>query len=113
MHNGLGLHTWTLDTTPLSEVLRIAKATGWHAIELRRVDFTRTKEAGQSSAQVLDLVKASGLPVACVGVELGWMFAEGTERNRLLHVFDKSCQYAARLQCRTVMSPVDPGRGDV
>jgi len=113
MHKGLGLHTWTLDTTPLSEVLRIAKATGWDAVELRRVDFTRASQAGQSAAQVLDLVKASGLPVACVGVELGWMFAEGAERIRLLQVFAESCQYAAELQCRTIMSPVDPGRGDV
>jgi sugar phosphate isomerase/epimerase len=112
MHKGLGLHTWTLDTTPLSQVLRIAKSTGWDAIELRRVDFTRAKEGGQSAAQVLDLVKASRLPVACVGVELGWMFAEGAERKRLLQVFDESCQAAAQLQCQTVMSPVDPGRGD-
>jgi sugar phosphate isomerase/epimerase len=111
MHKGLGLHTWTLDTTPLSHVLRIAKSTGWDAIELRRVDFTRAKEAGQSVAQVLNLVKASGLPVACVGVEMGWMFADGAERKRLLRVVDESCQAAAQLQCKTVMSPVDPGRG--
>src|SRR5574341_2515203 len=36
-HGGmLALHTWTLDTTPLTEVLRIARATGWDAVELRR-----------------------------------------------------------------------------
>ncbi len=113
MQKRFGLHTWTLDTTPLAEVLRIARDTGWDAIELRRVDFTRAKEAGQSAAQVLDLVKASGLPVACVGVELGWMFAEGAERKRLLQVFDESCQAAAQLQCKTIMSPVDLGRGEV
>ena len=28
----LALHTWTLDTTPLSEVLRIARAVGWNAV---------------------------------------------------------------------------------
>ncbi len=110
---GLALHTWTLDSTPLADLFRIARATGWDAIELRRVDFTRAFEAGQSAAQILDLVKASGLPVACVGVELGWMFAEGAERKRLLQAFAESCQYAAKLQCGTVMSPVDPGRGDV
>jgi 2-keto-myo-inositol isomerase len=113
MRNGLALHTWTLDATPLDAVLRIAGATGWDAVELRRVDFMRAFEAGQSAAQVLDLVKASGLPVACVGVELGWMFAEGAERKRLLQAFAESCQWAAALQCGTVMSPVDPGRGDV
>ncbi|MBI2456071.1 MAG: sugar phosphate isomerase/epimerase [candidate division NC10 bacterium] len=110
--NGLALHTWTLDTTPLADVLRIARRTGWNAIELRRVDFLRAFEAGQSAAEVLDLVRASGLPVACVGVESGWMFAEGTERRRLLQAFAESCGWAAALQCATVMSPVDRGRGD-
>jgi len=108
----LALHTWTLDTTPLSEVLRVAKATGWDAIELRRLDFKRAQEAGQSPAQVLDLVKGSGLAVACVGVEVGWMFAEGAERGRLLEAFAESCGWAKALGCATVMSPVDRGRGD-
>lgn len=112
MQKGFGLHTWTLDTTPLAEVLRIARAAGWDAIELRRVDFARASERGQSAAKVLDLVKTSGLPVACVGVELGWMFAERTERQRLLQAFAESSQWAAELRCATVMSPVDPGRGD-
>ncbi len=113
MQNGFGLHTWTLDTTPLADVLRIARGTGWDAIELRRADFTRASERGQPAEQVLDLVRGSGLPVACVGVELGWMFAEGSERKRLLQAFDESCRWAAALKCATVMSPVDPGRGDV
>ena len=113
MWKGLALHTWTLDTTPLAEVLRIARATGWDAIELRRLDFKRAAETGQSAAQVLDLVKRSGLPVACVGVELGWMWAEGAERRHLLEAFDESCRWARALGCQTVMSPVDRGRGDV
>ena len=110
---GLALHSWTLDTTPLTEVLRIARHTGWDAIELRRADFARAAEKGQSAAEVLDLVRANGLPVACVGVELGWMFAEGAERQRLLRACAESCGWAAALKCATVMSPVDPGRGDV
>lgn len=112
MSKGLALHTWTLDTTPLTEVLRVAHRTGWNAIELRRIDFARAAEAGQSAAEVLDLVRRSGLSVACVGVELGWMFAEGAERHRLLQTFAESCRWAAELTCRTVMSPVDRGRGD-
>lgn len=111
--NGLALHTWTLDSTPLADVLRIARRTGWDGIELRRVDFTRASKRGQSAAEVLDQVKASGLSVACVGVELGWMFAEGAERRRLLQAFAESCRWAAELQCTTVMSPVDRGRGDL
>jgi sugar phosphate isomerase/epimerase len=111
MWKGLALHTWTLDTTPLADVLRIVRATGWDAIELRRLDFKRAAEQGQPADAVLDLVKRSGLPVACVGVELGWMFAEGAERRRLLEAFDESCRWAKALGCATVMSPVDRGRG--
>src|SRR2546425_1472034 len=99
----LALHTWTLDTTPLAEVLRVARRVGWDGIELRRVDFARAAEQGQSAADVLALVRTSGLPVACVGVELGWMYAEGAERRRLLQVFDEQCQRAAALGCVTVM----------
>lgn len=110
--NKLALHTWTLDKTSLAGVLRVARHTGWDAIELRRVDFTRAFEAGQSAGEVLALVQGSGLPVAAVGVESGWMFAEGTERQRLLQVFAEACRWAAALQCGTVMSPVDRGRGD-
>ncbi len=110
---GLALHTWTLDTTPLDTVLRIARETGWDAIELRRLDFARAREAGRSPEDVLASVKASGLPVACVGVQLGWLFAEGEERARLLDAFAESCRWAAALGCATIMSPVDPGQGSL
>ena len=109
----LALHTWTLDASPLTDVLRIAKATGWEGIELRRLDFRRAEEAGQSADGVLDLVRASGLPVACVGVEFGWMWTDGAERARLLRVFDEQCRRARALGATTVMSPVDKDRGDV
>jgi 2-keto-myo-inositol isomerase len=113
MPKGLALHTWTLDTTPLADVLRIARRTGWEAIELRRLDFARAVEAGQSAAAVLDLVRVSGLAVACVGVEAGWIFAQGAERRRLLQAFAESCRWAAALESKTIMSPVDRGRGDL
>src|SRR5437016_4302956 len=51
----LALHTWTLDTTPLAEVLRVARRVGWDGIELRRVDFARAAEQGQSAADLLAL----------------------------------------------------------
>jgi 4-hydroxyphenylpyruvate dioxygenase len=108
----LALHTWTLDATPLADVLRVAKATGWDGVELRRLDFRRMEESGKPADAVLDLVRASGLPVACVGVEFGWMWADGAERARLLAVFDEQCRRAAALGCTTVMSPVDKDRGD-
>jgi 4-hydroxyphenylpyruvate dioxygenase len=106
----LALHTWTLDTTPLAEALAVVKKTGWDAVELRRLDFER---AGQSAEQVMDLVRASGLPVACVGVELGWVWATGAERARLLRVFAEQAARARALGATTIMSPVDRGRGDV
>ena len=108
----LALHTWTLDTTALSDVLRIARETGWNAIELRRIDFARAAAAGRPAEAVLDEVKAGGLPVACVGAEFGWMSADGAERRRLLDVFTESCRWARALGCATVMSPVDKGVGD-
>jgi sugar phosphate isomerase/epimerase len=109
----VALHTWSLDTTPLADVLRVARETGWDGVELRRVDFARAVQAGGTAEGVLDLVRASGLPVACVGVELGWMFAEGGEKKRLLGAFTESCAWAQALGSRLVMSPVDRGRGPV
>jgi 2-keto-myo-inositol isomerase len=109
----LALHTWTLDTTPLPDVLAAAQATGWDAIELRRLDWTRANDAGRAPTWVEDTVRASGLPVACVGVEFGWMWADGAERTRLLAVFDQQCARAKALGCGSVMSPVDKGTGDL
>jgi 2-keto-myo-inositol isomerase len=110
---GLALHTWTLDSTPLTETLRVARATGWDAIELRRMDFERALERGETADDVIALVRRSGLEVACVGVTFGWMWAEGTERHRLLRIFAEQCARAAVLGCATVMSPVDKGPGSV
>jgi 4-hydroxyphenylpyruvate dioxygenase len=112
MLNPLALHTWTLDTTPLGRVLEIVRETGWQAVELRRLDFARAAERGQTAEAVLDLVRSSGVPTACVGVALGWIWADDAERAKLLAAFEESCRWAAALGCRTVMSPVDRGGGD-
>jgi hypothetical protein len=77
MSNPLALHTSTLDTTQLAEVQRVARDTGWDAVELRRVDFDRAEAAGQSEQEVLELVRHSQLSVSAVGVAAGWMFAVG------------------------------------
>jgi 2-keto-myo-inositol isomerase len=108
----LALHTWSLDTTPLPEALAAAGAAGWDGVELRRLDYARAAEAGRDAAWVAETVRASGLAVACVGVEAGWMWADGAERARLLGVFDEQCARAAALGCDAVMSPVDKTRGD-
>jgi 2-keto-myo-inositol isomerase len=109
----LALHTWSLDTTPLPEALGAARTAGWDGVELRRLDYLRAADAGRDAAWVAETVRAAGLPVACVGVEPGWMWADGTERTRLLGVFDEQCARAAALGCDIVMSPVDKTRGDV
>ena len=109
MWKGLALHTWTLDTTPWTRCCASrAPLAGtpsncgvWTSSGLR---------SGANRPAVLDLVDRAALPVACVGVELGWMFAEGAERRRLLEAFDESCRWATALGCATVMSPVDRGR---
>jgi len=113
LRDRLALHTWTLDTTPLARVLQVARATGWNAVELRRVDFERAREAGQPPEAVLDLVRASGLAVACVGGERGFMFVAGAERRRVMAAWAESCRWARALGAGLVMSPTDPGHGDV
>ena len=105
------LHTGSIDTTPLADALRVAREAGWDAIELRHVDFVRAREAGQSTEAVIELVRASGLPVAAVGVERGWIFAEGEERARLLRSFADVAEWARALGSETIMSPVDAQAG--
>jgi 2-keto-myo-inositol isomerase len=112
-HNPLALHTWTLDTTPLATLLEIARDTGWDAVELRRLDFDRADATGQSEAEVLDLVRRSGLAVSAVGVTFGWMFAGGAARDNLLATFERSCKAAVALGSSIVMSPVDREPGDI
>lgn len=111
MNYRFALHTGSLDTTPLADTLRVARETGWDAIELRHADFARAAEAGQSPEQVIELVRAGGLPVAAVGVERGWIFATGEERTRLLRSFADVCGWARAFRCETVMSPVDAAAG--
>ena len=100
----LALHMWTIDTTPLATALDAAKQAGFDAVELRRTDFKRCYEAGMSNAQVLDLIRAAGIPVGVLGVEYGWLFATGEESVRLFKVFRESCENAVALNCSMLMS---------
>src|SRR3970040_2335636 len=59
-------------------------------------------------ARVLELVRASGLKVACIGTEYGLIFARGEEKKRLLKVLDETCANAAALGCDLVM--IAPGQ---
>jgi sugar phosphate isomerase/epimerase len=106
---GLALHTWTVDTTPLDEALAAAKAGGFDAVELRRVDFDRCAARGLDNEAVLDVVRGAGLPVSAMGVEYGWIFSAGAERERLLGVFRQCCENAVALGCDMMMSAIGPG----
>jgi sugar phosphate isomerase/epimerase len=100
----LALHMWTIDTTPLKTALDAAKQGGFDAVELRRTDFKRCFDAGMNNAQVLDMIRAAGIPVGVLGVEYGWLFATGEESERLFKVFRESCENAVALNCNTLMS---------
>ena len=100
----LALHMWTIDTTPLPQALDAAKRAGYDAVELRRTDFKRCFDAGMTNAQVLDLIKKSGIKCGVLGVEYGWLFAIGEESERLFKVFRESCENAVALGCDTLMS---------
>lgn len=109
----LALHTGTIDTAPLDRALTVAHEAGWDAVELRHVDFARAVENGRPIDDALQLVKASGLPVTAVGVERGWIYADGDERRRLLASIAEVGRWAAELNAPIVMSPVDAEPGDL
>ncbi len=100
----LALHMWTIDTTPLATALDAAKQAGYDAVELRRTDFKRCFDAGMTNAQVLDIIKKSGIHCGVLGVEYGWLFATGDESKRLFDVFRESCENAVALGCDMLMS---------
>ncbi len=109
----LALHTWTLDSTPLAEVLRIAPRAGWNAVELRHVDFARAFSVGNSRRDLIELIRASGVKVAILGAEYGWMFAKGREQRRLFAALAETCETASALGCDTIMSATGQTSGTV
>jgi sugar phosphate isomerase/epimerase len=99
----LALHTWTVDTTPLDGALAAARAAGFDAVELRRLDFNRCFEAGMENGEVLDLVRAAEIPICTLGCEYGWLFATGKESARLFDVLEATCENAVALDCPLIM----------
>jgi len=100
----LALHMWTVDTTPLEQALGVARAGGFDAVELRRLDFTRCLDRGVDNAKVLDLIWAADIPVCTLGCEYGWLFATGEESVRLFDVLEETCENAVALDCPLIMS---------
>ncbi|WP_127144631.1 sugar phosphate isomerase/epimerase family protein [Pelagibacterium montanilacus] len=109
----LALHTWTIDTTPLGPALEAIRLAGYHAAELRRTDFKRCYEAGMSNDEVLAMIKKSGVSVAVLGVEYGWLFATGDESARIFEDFRVSCENAVALGCPQLMSAPGPYTGSL
>jgi sugar phosphate isomerase/epimerase len=109
----LALHMWTIDTTPLAVALDAAKQGGFDAVELRRTDFKRCFDQGMNNAQVLDLIKKSGIPVGVLGVEYGFLFETGEESKRLFKVFRESCENAVALGCPMLMSAPGQVKGPI
>ena len=55
----LALHTWTINSTPLAVALEAAKAAGFDAVELRRSDFVRCFNNGETRGGVVDRYAAA------------------------------------------------------
>ncbi len=107
----LALHTWTLETTSFADALRIARDTGWNAVEIRRSDVKQCYQAGMSRDDVIRLIRESGIAVAVMGTEYGLVFAEGDERKRLLAVLDETCVIAKAVGCDMVMTATGQASG--
>lgn len=104
LHSRIALHTWTLDTTPLIDALRIARETGYNGVELRLADFLRGRKAGLSEEAMVQLVRDAGIKVAVIGTESGLLFASGDEFKRLLESLGYVCEKAKALDCGVIMA---------
>ncbi|MEQ1772901.1 MAG: sugar phosphate isomerase/epimerase [Burkholderiales bacterium] len=108
LHNRIAIHTWTLDTTPLAEVLRIAREVGYNGVELRHIDFMRCRKAGMSEDAMVKLVRDANIKVAVIGTESGVLFESGDELKRLLGSLRYVSEKAVALGCNEIM--VSPGQ---
>ncbi len=108
LHNRIALHTWTLDTTPLADALRIAREAGYNAVELRHVDFMRGRKAGMSEDAMVKLVRDANIKVAVIGTESGVLFETGDALKRLLDSLRYVSEKAVALGCDVIM--VSPGQ---
>ncbi|MCU0774039.1 MAG: sugar phosphate isomerase/epimerase [Ideonella sp.] len=100
----LALHTWTLDTTPMAQVLAIARETGWDGVELRQVDFDRAAAAGETLDDTIAAIRTARVPVVTLGTRSGFLFAQGDERRALLASLEASCRTAQALGCPVLMT---------
>lgn len=103
LHHHIALHTWTLDTTPLADALRIAREAGYNGVELRHIDFMRGQKAGMSEDAMVQLVSDANIKVAVIGTESGALFATGDELSRLQGSLRYVSEKAVALGCDVIM----------
>jgi sugar phosphate isomerase/epimerase len=96
----LALHSWTLESQPLPEMLSAAATAGYRAVELRHLDFQRCRDRGMSDDEIVALIEKSGLEVEIIGIENGLLYAEGKEQERLYESLERNCQLAITLGCK-------------
>ena len=108
LHNRIALHTWTVDTTPLADALRIAREVGYNAVELRHIDFMRGRKAGMSEEAMVKAVRDANIKVAVIGTESGVLFESGDEFKRLLGSLRYINEKCVALGCDVIM--VSPGQ---
>ncbi len=108
LHNRIAIHTWTLDTTPLADTLRIARETGYNGVELRHVDFMRGNKAGMSEAAMVKLIRDANIKIAVIGTESGVLFESGDRLKQLLDALRYVSEKAVALDCDMIM--VSPGQ---
>lgn len=109
----LALHTWTLESTPFADTLRIARETGWNAVEIRRSDVLQCYKAGMTRDDVIRLIRESGIAVATAGTEYGILFAQGDELQCLLGVLDETCVIAKAVGCDMIMTATGQKTGSL
>jgi sugar phosphate isomerase/epimerase len=106
----IALHSWTLGTPSLLQLIETARRTGYAAIEINWQDIERCGETGVTRQELKSRLADAGLVVAVVGVEPGWLFAEGLDADRRLDRLRRTADDAAKLGCGTLMSAL--GRND-
>jgi len=109
----LALHAWTLESTPFAETLRIARAAGWDAVEIRRSDVMQCYKAGLQRDDVIRLIRDAGIAVAVMGTEYGLLFAQDDEYRRLLAVLDETCVIAKAVGCDMIMTATGQATGSI
>jgi sugar phosphate isomerase/epimerase len=106
----IALHSWTLGMPPLLPLIETARRAGYDAIEINWQDIERCRETGVMWQELKSRLDGTGLVVAVVGVEPGWLFAEGLDADRRLDRLRRTADDAAALGCGTLMSAL--GRND-